>query len=453
VFLFVVTQAETKLLGADVAPAVAPAPQSSGHSSQSELLNRIEKLERELQELRAQVAAQDLREKADEQESAPPGRFGQGARPAVDNAGPSLGTLDLIIDGFYSYNFNRPPSGQNALRAYDRTHNSFGLNQASLVFERAPDVTQERRFGVRVDLMYGQATAALQGSPLNELHPETYRPIFQAYGTYVAPLGSGLQVDFGKWASSLGIEGNYTKDQVNYSRSFLFNFLPFYHFGFRANYQLSERWGASYWLVNGNGQAEDFNGFKSNAFFLRWKPVDRAQINWAYYFGNENLTQRQDAGTEVGLPFGNQAEDGLLPLDGKLHIGYTQALWNITDRLLFATELAYMHNREVAGSPPSTAIGGGLLASFTLSDIWSLGARYEKVSDRNGFLSGQRQSLDEVTLTLSQRVAERFLVRYEIRRDASNRPFFEKAASGLHREQTTALLGLTWWVGDREGSW
>jgi hypothetical protein len=43
----------------------------------------------------------------------------------------------------------------------------------------------------------------------------------------VAPIGNGLTMDFGKFASSLGLEGNYAKDQINYSRSFLFNYLPY----------------------------------------------------------------------------------------------------------------------------------------------------------------------------------------------------------------------------------
>jgi hypothetical protein len=68
-----------------------------------------------------------------------------------------------------------------------------------------------------------------------------YRNIFQAYGTYVLPLGGGLTVDFGKWASSLGAEGNYTKDQMNYSRSYWFDFLPFYHMGARLNYKSMAR--------------------------------------------------------------------------------------------------------------------------------------------------------------------------------------------------------------------
>jgi len=53
---------------------------------------------------------------------------------------------------------------------------------------------------------------------------------------YVIPIGSGLTINFGKWAISLGIEGNVTQYQMNYSRSYWFTFLPFYHMGARMNY-------------------------------------------------------------------------------------------------------------------------------------------------------------------------------------------------------------------------
>ena len=38
--------------------------------------------------------------------------------------------------------------------------------------------------------------------PSNENRPDLYRNIFQAYGRYVARIGKGLTIDFGKWASS-----------------------------------------------------------------------------------------------------------------------------------------------------------------------------------------------------------------------------------------------------------
>ena len=44
----------------------------------------------------------------------------------------------------------------------------------------------------------------------------------------------GLQTDFGKFASNLGYETNYAKDNNQFSRAYLFNFLPFYHSGLRV---------------------------------------------------------------------------------------------------------------------------------------------------------------------------------------------------------------------------
>gem|GEM_PF-7049567 len=128
---------------------------------------------------------------------------------------PGGATLNYYFDGYFENNFNNPTGRANDLRAYDVLSRTFSLNQADVVFVLDPDLAAGRRYGVRIDLQFGQATETLSGNPANEQRPEIYRNIFQAYGTYIAPLGKGLQMDFGKWSSSLGIEGNYTKDQMN----------------------------------------------------------------------------------------------------------------------------------------------------------------------------------------------------------------------------------------------
>ena len=117
--------------------------------------------------------------------------------------------------------------------------------------------------------------------------PDILRPLFQAYGTYIFPVGNGLSFDFGKFASALGYEGNYTKDQINYSRAYWFNFLPFYHMGFRTTYAVNDKLSVTNWLVNGANQAEDFNGFKSTAFLVNLKPTSRFLWNLNYYVGQE----------------------------------------------------------------------------------------------------------------------------------------------------------------------
>ena len=193
-----------------------------------------------------------------------------------------------MLDGYYEFNFNQPPGRVNYLRAYDVLSNVFSINQADVVLDWQPNVSEGRRYGVRLDLQFGQATDTLQGNPANEPRPQIYQNIFQAYGTYVVPLGSGLNVDFGKWASSLGVEGNYTKDQMNYTRSYYFYFLPFYHEGFRTSYKFNDKIQANYWLVNGTNQSEPTNGFKDEMFGFVLTPTK--SITWTsnYYYGQEH---------------------------------------------------------------------------------------------------------------------------------------------------------------------
>ena len=246
-------------------------------------------------------------------------------------------TINLGIDGYYGYNFNRPVGHTNLLRAYDVSSNSFSLNQANLIFEQAPDVASGRRLGARLDLQFGQATEASQGNPANELRPQAYRPVWQAYGTYVAPLGKGLTLDFGKWASPLGIETNYSKDQFNYSRSYLFNPLPFYHAGVRATYQFNNAVAVTYAVVNGVQQAEDFNGFKSQIVSVTIHPAKSLSWSSNYYVGQE----QRDA--EAGAP----------TPDGRLHIVDSNATWTVTPKLTLAAEGDYLISRVFSESAPA----------------------------------------------------------------------------------------------------
>jgi hypothetical protein len=366
-------------------------------------------------------------------------------------------TINLTLDGYYAYSFNRPIGRINLLRSYDVSSNSFSLNQATLVFERAADVAAGRRFGARVDLQYGQATETLQGNAANEPRPQAYRPLFQAYGTYIAPLGSGLTVDFGKWASALGIENNFSKDQMNYSRSLWFNFLPFYHMGFRTSYKLNNELTVGYWLVNGAQQTEDFNGFKSQLLEAVLQP--RKTVTWTlnYYTGQEqrDLAPALNPGLAT-LPSQPGLSTQLLrpTQDGRLHILDSYVSWTASPKLTLAAEADYVINRVFEHSAPGHVSGGAAYARYQLSPKVALAARGEYMSDQGGLFSGTTQALKESTLTYEYKFADGFLLRTEWRRDFSNRPFFLTAQPNiLKKEQNTATLGLVWWWGQKQGAW
>src|SRR6202521_1721583 len=370
-------------------------------------------------------------------------------------------TLDFALDEYYGYNFNRPVGRVNALRAYDVLSNNISLNQADIVFERAPDTGAGRPFGVRLDLQFGQATDTLQGNPLNEPRPEIYRNIFQAYGTYIAPLGSGLTLDVGKWGSSIGIEGNYTKDQMNYSRALWFDFLPFYHMGVRASYKLNEQLTLNYWLVNGTNQAEATNGFKDELFGFTAPP--RTPISWNvnYYLGQEH-PDRVPVSTSGPIP----VQPGLTftairpAPNGRLHIFDSYVSWQTTPKLTLALEGDYVIQREWRtsspgrSSAPSHVIGGAAYARYQFTPRIAVAGGAEYLSDRGGLFSGITQAMKEITATFDYNFSKGFLMRYEWRRDFSNQPSFLSDLDGvLSKEQQTATVGVIWWVGRKEGAW
>ena len=366
-------------------------------------------------------------------------------------------TVNATLDGYYGYNFNRPVGRVNLLRAYDVQSNSFSLSQAALIIERAPDVEAGRRFGVRLDLQYGQATETVQGNAANEPRPQAYRNIWQAYGTYVFPVGNGLTVDFGRFAGSLGYETNYAKDNFNYTRAYFFNFLPYYHLGFRTSYAFNDKVTATHWLVNGAQQSEDFNGFKSQAVLLTFKPTSRVTLQTNYYAGQEQRDLNPALNPTIA-PLPTQpglSTDVIRPVpDGRFHVIDAYATVNATDKLTLGVEGDYVINRTFKESAPTRVWGGVGYARYQFTPKFALAGRFEYLADRGGLFSGVTQDLKEHTLTAEYKFADGFLGRVEYRRDYSNRPFFLTRTPGLlKKEQNTATLGLVWWFGRKEGSW
>lgn len=447
-----------------------PATQSSAQEDEiRQLRQAVEELQAEVAALKAQMRYSPSSEvagikpaseaslstessPAQKTETQPP----KEERPGLDFLRQT--TIEFGLDGYYGYNFNSPIGRVNLLRAYDVSSNSFSLNQASFILKQDPDVSAGRRFGLRLDFQYGQATETLQGNSANELRPNVYRPVFQAFGTYVLPVGSGLTVDFGKWASVLGFEGNYTKDQMNYSRSFWFNFLPFYHMGVRTRYKFNDKLTVNYWLVNGAQQTEDFNGFKDQLIGVNVQPRNNLSWNLYYYIGQEHpdVTFFSNGGappnspTQQGLPF----QPIPAAPDGKLHIIDSYLSWHARPGLTLGAEGNYVIQRLFENSPPAHTDGGSLYARYQATRKIALAARSEYLSDRGGLFSGVTQALKEVTLTYDYKLAGNFLLRTEWRRDFSNKQFFLTDQLGiLSNHQNTATMGLVWWWGNKEESW
>ena len=279
--------------------------------------------------------------------------------------------------------------------------------------------------------------------------------LYQAYGSYLASVGSGLQVDFGKFASSLGAEGNYTKDQIAYSRSYSFNYLPFYHMGLRANYNVTPKVNVAYRLVNGANDTEDLNGFKSQAFLFTLKPASTLTWNTNYYFGQEARDVQPTL--NPGLPSDPPSLGSLYrtsaPQRTRAHLRH----------LCHVESHAKVDGGRRGGLRAESHLRG---AAARPSSNWRNRSKVRAAAQLERRCTGRalRRSRRAVQwnhagfeggyLRRDHALAPGFLARAEYRRDFSNQRFFPTDTTGvLARAQTTATLGLVYWWGMKQGSW
>ena len=423
--------------GQDQASAAPPANDA--------IVHHMEELEEQVKALRAEVAALKGSDKA-----APAATVATvpaaaqsnvvtgAAAPSAAPAGPSLAgllgptTLSGFVDVYYGQNFNNPASQTNGFRFFDGATNSFGLNLVELVVDKAPDVTNSRT-GYHVALGFGQAINTVNGSePKAGLGFDQY--LKEAYFSYLAPVGKGLQVDVGKFVTPAGAEVIETKDNWNYSRGLLFTWaIPYYHFGMRAKYAFNDKYSLTGFFVNGWNNVISNNTGKTYGMTFGWNPNKKFGIAQTYLGGpqeNSNTSNWR-------------------------HLSDTVITYSPTSKLSFMVNGDYargdrMLNSETGiFSPPVYWTGVGGYVRYALSANSAFATRYEYFLDPNGFATGTAQHMNEFTTTLERTVAHHIISRFEFRRDFSNEPVFFKGVTPVVA-QNTMTGGLVFTFDSRE---
>jgi hypothetical protein len=242
----------------------------------------------------------------------------------------------------------------------------------------------------------------------------------QALLSYLAPLGSGLRVDLGKFVTHFGyevIEG-YDDWNDNVTHSFLFGFaIPFTHTGLRASYAFSSRVSVLGMVVNGWDVARDNNRSKSVGGQLALTPTPPLSIVVSTMWGPERANQESDPRTLLDLV-------STWKPDARLTLG-VNADWG---------------SEPGAVTPNQTAHWDGVATYARVqASRFALSARAERFWDHDGARTGFAQRLSEITLTPEWRLTPHLLARSDLRADRSTRDAFEKE-SGVSLTQTTVLL-------------
>ncbi|MGA2753093.1 MAG: outer membrane beta-barrel protein [Terracidiphilus sp.] len=351
--------------------------------------------------------------------------------------------LSGFIDGYYSFNFNRPNTSNvdnpydqiNQLYNFNDKTDQFELSAAKLTLNHDPDP-----IGAHVDFIYGRTNDLINNATSNTTTTTFVASqlpyLEQAFLSIKPPKAKGFELDFGKWVTSAGAEVIEAKDNWNYSRSLLFvNAIPYWHFGARTSLPVSKTETIGFQLVNGWNNVSKSNGGVTGVFTSAFV---KTKYSWDlnYIVGPEN------ANTTNGLR--NLIDTTLLLTPP----GKTNAYINFD----------YGRNQDgtyACGTSSETGICG----DSKLNDWWgaagavhiqasaknAIALRGEYFTDPQGFQTGTAQNLVEGTFTYEYKWVEGALMRVEYRCDASNKQFFDKLAnqtSSLQQTVTVAFIAF-----------
>jgi hypothetical protein len=325
--------------------------------------------------------------------------------------------VNAFVSTAYVYNSNRPATGTNSYRVFDFNDNSFNLDVAELVVQIAPSKPNDA--GFRVDFVAGNSIPQI-----SKAQDQTVAQfdLQQAFVSYIAPIGSGLRFDVGKYITHMGyevIEG-YDGYNDNYSRSMLFGYaIPFTHTGVKASYAFSSQVAAMFGVVNGWDLVRDNNRSKSLAAQLSLTPVAplSLMLNWigGPELANNNHTKR--------------------------NVFDVVAILKATKTLTLGVNGDYgKEDGTSLVNPGSDATWKGIAsyATLALTDKFSVALRGETFHDDGGVRlgTGTKATLSEGTFTPAYKFTDHVLLRGEVRYDKANQPILAKRA-GFSDKQTT----------------
>ncbi|MBK8314796.1 MAG: porin [Acidobacteria bacterium] len=339
-----------------------------------------------------------------------------------------------IVDGYYSFNSNRVDMFTQG-RAFDVRHNAMELQLAKLTVERKN--SKESPLGFRVDLGLGETVDRII-SVSDSSRNDATKHVLQAYASYVAPIGSGLTLDFGKMYTPVGGEVIETKDNFNYSRGLLFAYGPYYHTGLRAKYGINDKLSVSGFLFNGWDNLFENNvgrtSGKTAGFQVSYAPVKKLSLTQTYLAGPE-------------APLANVP--ALSARDNWRHIADTVATVYLTDKLTAMGNFVYGSDGDNDGKRGYWNGFAGYL-KYSFNNRFAFSPRFEVLNDKKGLRTGLAQTIKEITLTQEMKLVNNFITRIEYRHDFSNRTFFTDYLGSQKKNEHTFIIGLSYFFSTRE---
>lgn len=337
-----------------------------------------------------------------------------------------------FVDVGYLRDFNEPANHLFRSRGTAFHVNEWDLNMAAAyvkkkAFEQSRWGTEVLVQGGRDSEVFGYSATApnLDGADL-------LRHFGLANVSYLAPAGKGLTVQGGIFASLIGYDSLYAKDNFNYTRPWGADFTPYLMMGVNAGYPITDKATATVFVVNGYWHLADANGVPSSGGQLAYQASPHVAVKETVLWGPHQ--------TNTSLTFWRFLSDSIVEHRG--------------DRMIGAFEYQVSTETvDASGTPRAWWMSAQLPVRWTSHGPWSVSVRPEVAWDSAGRWTSYEQSVKAMTATLEYRKPYRWanaIVRLEYRIDDSRGKeggFFtdgetSAGVAGLTPTQQLIVVGL-----------
>ena len=369
-------------------------------------------------------------------------------RPATPEGEPKSYLEELILFSYIenSYVANLRDAGRggvNELRFYDHA-GGYTFNAAELSVKKDPSERYRLGYGVVI-------TAGIDSQKNHSLGifrdlddgPPLYRntekfDLPEAYASYLIPLGSGLTIKAGKWATLIGYEVYESPKNLNFSRSFLYTLgTPYTNTGALASYQFTQWFGATLGLTMGWDNSDNNNGYVRPIGSFVFTPIDKLSATVNFLVGPEQNRNQMHGGVN------------------NRWIVDTTIIYTGIDKVTLAVNFDFAGEENdpalVATRQDANSRWGGIAgyAAYDWTKALRTALRAEYFSDPQGVRSsetiapGNNVDLFEVTLTVEYKIWRGLVGRVEYRHDEASRKAFSLQDHGLtptsHAQDTISL--------------
>jgi hypothetical protein len=323
-----------------------------------------------------------------------------------------LDSAGLTVSGYIAASYYASNGYPFNIHQFDIEHNTFQLDQAGLQVAYQP----KEGFGALVDVMAGEDARVLH---VAEDGHDTSFDVRQAFLQYAT---GPMTLMAGKFVTLAGAEVINPTLNTNFSRSLLFfDSEPLTHTGFRGTYAVNDEVTLTAGVNNGWNTTSTSFGSKTGEFGVAYNPASKLfALALNAYFGKAQAV----------------AFDGA-PVDGEKTLIDFVGTYNATSQLSIILNFDYdSQDKVMPGSSAASWNAVAAYVNYAINDQFRVSLRGEYLDDKDGFVTGAKQTLKEGTLTFGYSPVKNFELRAEFRYDksGSNTPtFFRTQAAAAAR--------------------